>query len=317
VKMKDQPMPKVKKGDEVKPYKVAMLDKETQPPNRYSQASILKEMEKLGLGTKGTRALILQTLYDRGYIQESSIIVTSLGNKVIGALGKYCPEIISVDMTKKFEQEMEEIQEGTLTQEKIVEEAKQELLKILVKFKANEKNIGTELLEVVREAAREESTIGKCPQCGHDLVTRTSRAGKRFVGCTGYPNCTQTYSLPQNGQIKKLPETCKTCGLNILSIRGKGKRPWKLCIKCGFVNFKKKEDVTSGAEAGSEIKPGAKQAKAAKSASKKSGSGEAAAGPAAVPAPKSLAKPKRASKPRVPAKKPAKASIARKNSNIL
>jgi DNA topoisomerase-1 len=244
VKLKEQPMPACRKGDEVSPYKVAMFDKETQPPNRFTQASILKEMEKLGLGTKGTRAMILQTLYDRGYIEGDSIAVTKLGSSVIGALDKYCPEIISVDLTKRFEKEMEEIQEGALKPETVIAEAEVELKKILEKFKSSEKSIGGDLLQIVREAAREESTLGKCMTCKEgELVMRNSKAGKRFVGCSNYPKCTQTFSLPQNGYITKLKEVCPKCGLSILSIKGKGRRPWKLCIKDGFVNNRKSDDL--------------------------------------------------------------------------
>jgi DNA topoisomerase-1 len=253
-KLKEQTLPKAKKGDEVRPYKIGMNDKETQPPNRYTQASILKEMEKLGLGTKGTRALILQTLYDRNYIDGDSISVTKLGQSVVRTLGKYCPEITSVELTRKFEEEMEDIQGGKLKTDDVVSEAQSELEKILKHFKANEDRIGGELLVVVRETAREESTIGKCP-CGGDLMIRNSKAGKRFVGCSSYPKCTQTFSLPQNGYIRRLSDKCPKCGLDILSIKGKGKRPWKLCVRCGFVNAKKKEEGDVAAPESKPAKP--------------------------------------------------------------
>jgi len=268
VRLKEQPLPPAKKGDAVSPHRIDMLDKETQPPKRYTQASILKEMEGLGLGTKGTRALILQTLYDRGYISEDSIVVTKLGQSVVRALDKYCPDIVEVELTKRFEKEMEDIQEGKLKPDEVITEAETELAKILRRFKEHEGKIGAELLVIVRETAREESTIGKCPACGGDLLMRNSKAGKRFVGCSEYPKCTQTYSLPQNGYIRKVSELCKTCGLNILSIKGKGKRPWKLCIKCGFVNHVKKGEgaAEGGAAAGGKPKPRktARRPKAAK-----------------------------------------------------
>ncbi len=267
-RLKEQLLPPAKRGDEVKPYSVQMLDKETQPPSRYTPASILKELEKLDLGTKGTRALILQTLYDRGYIEGDSIVVTRLGQSVTMALDKYCPDIISVELTRRFENEMESIEEGKLKPAEVVAEAEGELKKILGKFKENELKIGAELLEIVREAAREESRVGKCQSCGGDLVIRSSKSGKRFVGCSGYPECTQTYSLPQNGYIKKLDETCKACGLNIISVRGRGRRPWKLCIRCGFVNktAKKEESGADGTAASAKpAKAVAKKPRATKS----------------------------------------------------
>jgi len=299
VRLKEQPLPPAKKGDVVGAHKILLLDKETQPPKRLTQASILKEMEKLGLGTKGTRAMILQTLYDRGYISEDSITVTKLGQSVVRALDKYCPDIVEVELTKRFEKEMEEIQEGKRKPDEVIAEAESELAKILKRFKENEGKIGAELLVIVRETAKEEATIGKCPTCGKDLTIRNSKAGKRFVGCSGYPDCTQTYSLPQNGYIRKLPELCKTCGLNVLSIKGKGKRPWKLCIRCGFVNFKKKEEVAAEGSA----KPAA--AKASPAAKTKPAAAKA------KPAGKAAAKPAKTRKPRKPrtprATKPKKA----------
>ncbi|MCK4714582.1 MAG: DNA topoisomerase I, partial [Candidatus Aenigmarchaeota archaeon] len=101
--IKEQILPAINKGDPAKNKKLDMLDKQTEPPNRYSQASILKIMEELNLGTKATRAGILQTLYDRAYIKEKSIQVTDLGEAVVSALEKHSPEIISVELTRKFD----------------------------------------------------------------------------------------------------------------------------------------------------------------------------------------------------------------------
>ncbi len=234
-KFKEQLLPEIRKGERVDVRKFEMLEKETQPPKRYTQASILKEMETNGLGTKATRAHILQTLYDRGYIKEQAVVVTKLGEMVITALEKYCPEIISVNLTKKFEEDMEAISNGKEKMEVVVESAEKELRKILEKFKKHEGEIGKELLGGVKEVMKEETTIGKC-SCGKgDLVIKRSRVGKRFVACTAYPACTETFSLPQNGNLTILSENCEKCGLHIVSVKRFRKRPWKLCVRCGFV----------------------------------------------------------------------------------
>ncbi len=127
---------------------------------------------------------------------------------------------------------------------------------------------------------------------------RNSKAGKRFVGCSGYPKCTQTYSLPQNGYIKKLGETCKNCGLNVLSIKGRGKRPWKLCIKCGFVNFKKKEIGEGESNANAAPVAAAPEASKPKKAAAKARKGSRSARPARQPADGAP----RAKKPKAPKK---------------
>jgi DNA topoisomerase-1 len=80
--------------------------KETQPPRRYSPASIISELEKRNLGTKATRSAILETLYERGYIEGQSIQATPLGISLIDTMEKYSPIIIDEKLTRKFEKEM-------------------------------------------------------------------------------------------------------------------------------------------------------------------------------------------------------------------
>ena len=243
-KFKEQLLPPMAKGDVVDVKKIELLEKETQPPTRFTQASILKELEDLGLGTKATRALILQTLYDRGYIKEKSIIVTKLGEVVASSLEKYCPDIVSVDLTRGFEEGMESIQQEKKKKEELIESAQQTLTKTLNNFKKNEKIIGSELIEGIREVMREESTVGKC-KCSGDLVIRMSKAKKRFIGCTGYPNCTETFSLPHKGTLTMSPNNCGKCGLKIVQVKNFKKKPWRLCVRCGFVTGKKKDENKS------------------------------------------------------------------------
>ncbi len=235
-KFKEQLLPEISKGEKLNVKELKMVEDETKPPERYSQASILKKMESVNLGTKATRAQILQTLYDRNYIKEKSIVVTDLGKAITSALEKYSPDIVSVELTKSFEKEMEDIQEGNKKKEEIIEGAKKALEKILTGFRKNEKSIGQELIKGVRALMAEATTVGKCDKCGGNLVIRTSKDKKRFIGCTGYPNCTQTFSLPHQGNLKMLSETCKKCGLKIVSVKAFKKKPWKLCVRDGFVN---------------------------------------------------------------------------------
>lgn len=234
-RFKDNILPGMNKGDSVDVRKIDLLDKETQPPPRYTQASILYEMEKNGIGTKATRSQILQTLYDRGYIQEKSIVVTRLGQAVVQALEKYSPEIVSVELTRKFEREMEDIENGKKRREDIIKEAEEELTRILKDFKEHEKEIGRDILEAVKEYERSLRTVGKCEKCGKDLmIIHSKKTGKRFVGCTGYPKCSNSYPLPQHGYLTVTPKPCKTCALHLIQVKSKGRRPWRFCIKCGF-----------------------------------------------------------------------------------
>jgi len=236
-KYKELVLPQVKEGQELDVKSLDILDKETQPPRRFTQAGILKEMEAESLGTKATRAGILETLYDRDYIQDKEITVTKLGQSVITALEKYAPEVISIELTREFDRDMDVIEEGKKKRDDIVNAAKKALEKILTNIKNNQKDIGKHLLKDVIEQHKLETTIGKC-KCGHELVIRRSRKGARFVGCTGYPKCHETFSLPHFGMVKVLREKCKKCGLFVVSVKSRGKRPWKLCVRCGFLNNK-------------------------------------------------------------------------------
>ena len=117
-------MPAVENGDNVLINEINNLEKETQPPKRYTPASIVKELEKRNLGTKATRSEIIETLYKRAYIKDKSITATELGIKTIEALEKYCPAIIDEEMTRHFEVEMEEIQQDKKDFEEVIKEGK-------------------------------------------------------------------------------------------------------------------------------------------------------------------------------------------------
>lgn len=242
LKIKEQILPEIRKGDPAKNKKLDMIDKQTEPPSRFSQASILKEMEANGLGTKATRAQILQTLYDRSYIKEKSIVVTELGEAVVKALEKHSPEIVSVELTKKFEEEMEAIEAGKLKREQVIKEAEKDLEQILAGFKEHEREVGNHILKAVREHEKEIHLIGVCNKCGKGelKIIHSHRTGKRFVGCSNYPNCTNSFPLPQHGFIQAIPTLCK-CGLHLIEVRPKGRRPWRFCVKDGF-NYRDKKD---------------------------------------------------------------------------
>jgi DNA topoisomerase-1 len=250
-KFKEQLLPAMEKGDVIEKPDVRMNEKETTPPDRFSQASILKIMEDRNLGTKATRAQILQTLYDREYIKDKSIRVTPLGSAVVESLEKHCPEIISEDLTKTLDEEIELIQKGKMKREDIVEHSKNDLEKILAKFKEHELHIGNELKEGVKEFQEMAHYVGVCPVCKGELrIIRSHMTKKHFVGCSGYPKCRQSYPLPQKGMVTASDEKCEKCGLNIILIRQFKRRPWKLCVKDGFVGAKFGKNKKDALDAG-------------------------------------------------------------------
>lgn len=230
-KFKETELPVVKEGQNIPLEKISLLDKETQPPKRFTPASIIKEMEKHGLGTKATRAAIIESLYQRNYTRENSIAVTTLGMKTIETLEKYCPEILDEQMTRSLEKEMEAIRKGKKTKDKVILHAKQSLKKILAHFKENEIEIGKALTQSYEETQKQESIIGKCNLCEKDLRILYSRKNSSyFIACSGYPKCTNTFSVPKNSLPKPTQETCEECHFPLVMIIRKGKRPFKYCI---------------------------------------------------------------------------------------
>lgn len=237
VKLKENEIPDI--NGEVEIVNSRFEEKETQPPKRYSPASILSELEKRNLGTKATRANILETLYDRGYIREKSIEATPVGISLIETLEKNSEIIIDEELTRNFEKEMDKILEAkkdfTEKEKAVIEKAKETITKIVNQFSKNEKQIGKELVEAnenFREQQKEENKLNICPLCqkGSLAITYSRKTRRYFIACNAYPDCKNTYSLPPNGLIKKTEKTCEECGFPRLLRLSKGKRPWEFCF---------------------------------------------------------------------------------------
>ncbi|MBN2095132.1 MAG: DNA topoisomerase I [Candidatus Aenigmarchaeota archaeon] len=230
-KLEEVELPSQEKGTVLIVDALNMLDKETQPPKRYNQASLIKELEKRNLGTKSTRAAIIQILYDRNYIEGQKIKATTLGVRLITTLEKFVPEIVSEELTVKLESEMEQIQEGTNKRENVLEEAKENLTSTFKKFRAHEKEIGQELSGSALETQEIQNKLGPCLKCDDgELKFIRMYNGSRFVGCTNYPNCKNAYPLPYNCAIEKTGKTCEKCNTPILKIIRKGHRPFTMCL---------------------------------------------------------------------------------------
>lgn len=217
--------PPIKKGDTLAVKEVRSEDKETKPPARYNQASLIRELEKRGLGTKSTRANIISILYDRKFVEGKKIKVNELGEHLIDTLKEYSNKITSEELTREFETKLEEIMEGQEDKETIIEEAKVELASILDDIENNKLVIGEELYKSYRESR----VVGKC-KCGKNLILIDSPRGSTFVGCSAYPDCKSTYSMPRGATVLKV--TCEECGLPMISF---GKPRQRACLdpKCG------------------------------------------------------------------------------------
>jgi DNA topoisomerase-1 len=221
--------------------KVDIEKDETKPPKRFSPASIISELEKRGLGTKATRANILETLYDRSYITDQrSIQATPLGINLIETLEKHSPIIIDEKLTRTMENDMESIRltknELDKKEESILRKAKVTLTEISEDFKKKEKEIGEDLIKAEQaywKQQNKENEIGECPTCkkGRLTIKFSPKFKRSFIACNKYPDCKTTFSLPPYGLIKKYEEKfCDKCGFPLLMALQKGKRPWIFCF---------------------------------------------------------------------------------------
>lgn len=230
VRTKEIELPDVEEGQQIPVEEFRKEDKETQPPKRYTQSSLISALEDEDLGTKATRANIVENLYDRKYIEESSIEVTDLGMAVVESLEEHCPDILSPELTRAFEKQMESIRSGEQTRQDVLEGAKESLQEILATFKEHEEEIGAGLIDAVDTQRKKERQLGPCGECEDGTLRMIKTNNGRFVGCSNYPDCENSFPLPHDGKIESLDEQCDTCGTPRIKVIRKGKRPYDMCI---------------------------------------------------------------------------------------
>ena len=233
--LRDLVLPSFVKDQKVNVKKVALKSDYTKPLARYNPRSLLLKMEKEEIGTKATRATIIQTLLNRKYVSgTNSLNVSGLGRQVVEILTEFCPTVVSPEMTREIEKKMDEIQQGKQTKEVILKEAIDRLKPILSNLKANEPIIGERLGKELQRIRQEQATVGSCPKCGNGklMILHSKKNRKRFIGCSNYfqHSCNLTLPLPQTGIIKPRGRVCKTCGYPIVHVWMKAKRSWKFCI---------------------------------------------------------------------------------------
>ena len=229
IRFEEKFIPKLKNGDRVKVVKIEAKNKETQPPKRYSQSSLLKEMEKLNLGTKSTRAEIIQKLYDRGYVTGNPLRPTNVGIELIKNLDEQRVDVVKPDMTAKLEEDMNLIEKGEKKMDEVIGESKEMLISILNKLQENREYFGESMKKSMK------NVIGECE--GGKLIYFER---KRVVMCDSLRK--KFYYLPKTGHIEFLDEKCPVCGLPLIKVIRRGQSPEIRCLdpKC---EYNRKKDV--------------------------------------------------------------------------
>ncbi len=245
----DEEIPALEEGQQLAIEGVPWLvDKETQPPARLSEAKLVQLMDEQGLGTKATRPDIIQKLYNRRYVRNHPPEPTATGIAMYEAFKEYVPDMATSEMTASLEGEMDEIAEEKMTKEEVVEDSRKLVHKTFEDLLKGEEALS----KMIWEGMDQDRILGPCIVCkeagrtkpdGSPNVLRIIRAkksGKSFVGCTGWEadnpdSCDQTFPMPQPNfyEVTPLEENCSVCHrtprVNVKT-RGRAGRPWKLCF---------------------------------------------------------------------------------------
>ncbi len=234
-KEKKKQLPELIEGEKLEIVKITIKKDSTKPPQRFTQGALIAKMEQLSLGTKSTRHEIISKLYYRKYVIGGTPTPTSTAIAVVDALIN-C-DVVKPKMTAELEADMNDIAEGKKTLEETVRESRLMLTKVMEELEPEKEKIK----ENINNAVKAQNTIGPCPKCGKSLMVRVSKKSKRFVGCTGYPECTNTYSLPQQGGLTMTTKLCDACHTPIVQVKMKGRQAWELCLNSDCPKKKKKE----------------------------------------------------------------------------
>jgi len=227
--------------DEIPIKEILLSQKETKPPPKYSDTSLLKLMEKNHLGTKSTRPIIIKILQTRKLIERSKFqySITELGKFLIENLMKIWLPFLEPNFTKRVEEKLEEIKEKRRKIKDVVNEIRIEFLKLFDKFLAN-KNELISKANSFKMSYTIPLTSANCPFCNNGPMKFINLKNKRFLVCAD-ENCKSYLSLPKNGKIILLDSSCSICNFNIFKVSlRKNERSYNyyICPKCWNEGFK-------------------------------------------------------------------------------
>ncbi len=206
----DVMLPDLKEGETLKVLGLNPKQNFTQPPPRFTEAMLVKELEERGIGRPSTYASILSTIQDKNYVSKTKgrLSPSELGEMVTDLLQENFPRIMDAKFTAEMEEQLDEVEEG-----------KMPWLKVLSTFYGPFSELVEKAKENMRNLKREEKPTGiECPKCKSELVIKWGRNGS-FIGCSAYPNCdfTSEYVRGEDGSInlvtdKRTDEVCEKCG---------------------------------------------------------------------------------------------------------
>jgi DNA topoisomerase-1 len=215
-------LPPLKKDDKLRLIDIFTERRFTQPPPRFTEATLIKTLEQWGIGRPSTYAPILSTIQDRDYVEKSGgrFQPTKLGLVVNDLLAQHFPEIVNIEFTAQMEEELDQVASEDKDWVSVVRDFYTPFEKSL--------NSAVELMERVKV---EEATDEVCPKCGRPMVIKYGRFGK-FLACSGYPECKTTKPF-----LVKVGVKCPQCGGELVVKKSKKKRTFYGCSNYPECNF--------------------------------------------------------------------------------
>ncbi len=206
IKSEEIILPKVEEKEKLDLLKMITEQHFTQPPARYTEASLVKKLEEKGIGRPSTYAPTLSTIQDRGYVEkiERRFHPKDIGELVNKLLVEHFPKIVDLKFTAKMEKDLDEIAEGKIKWVPVIRNF----------YKPFKENLAKKEKEINKKDLTEETTDETCEKCGSPMIIKMGRFGK-FMACSNYPDCKNTKQLGNDGKVEE-PETtdevCEKCG---------------------------------------------------------------------------------------------------------
>ena len=222
------PLPDLTVGEKATASKIEKEQHFTQPPARYTEATLVKAMEEKGVGRPSTYAATISTIQDREYVvkQDKRLAPTPLGEIVTGLMLERFNDIVDVDFTANMENRLDAVEAGQQHWKALIGEFYQDFSRELQEAEA--------ALEGVRLKVPEEETDEVCELCGRNMVVKMGRFGK-FLACPGFPECKNAKPL-----VERMPGRCPKCGAGMLKKKSKRGYAYYACetgVECGFMTW--------------------------------------------------------------------------------
>lgn len=226
-------LPELEEGEELKLKKLDSKQHFTQPPQRYTEASLVKALEEKGIGRPSTYAPTITTILARGYVEKDKKILypTELGKIVTDIMKNYFKDIVDIQFTAQLEDKLDSIEEGDKSWVDVMKEFYDPFAVVLSEAESQIGNI----------EIKDEVTDEICEKCGRNMVIKQGRFGK-FLACPGFPECRNARPILEDAGVK-----CPKCGSRVLVKKTRKGKKYYGCEKnpeCDFMTWDKPSEVT-------------------------------------------------------------------------